>query len=192
MVVVSGVFKVFCQNRIQQRRISSEERISERVVEQIVDFPAQTVEQIVDTSVHRGRCQGFLPEQGSTATSSSGKRISERTVEQIVDIPSSGGGLGHESSSSAGPADEDFAGVFALFLMEKVRSAWQEVSAQLGRHVSSSTLGAHQMARAGEPVDFGGSDVWVLIRPPDISKSHYWNRRTNLTAWDPPAGVEVV
>ena len=30
------------------------------------------------------------------------------------------------------------------------------------------------------------------MRPPDICKSYYWNRRTNLTAWDPPAGVEVV
>ena len=36
-------------------------------------------------------------------------------MEQIVDIPSSGGGLGHESSSTAGPADEDFAGVFLTF-----------------------------------------------------------------------------
>ena len=31
-------------------------------------------------------------------------------MEQIVDIPSSGGGFGQESSSSAGPADEDFTG----------------------------------------------------------------------------------
>ena len=76
--------------------------------------------------------------------------------------------------------------------MEKVRSAGQEVSAQLGGHVSSSTLSAHQMARAGEPVDSDGSIEWVLMRPPDIDKSYYWNRRTNSTAWDPPAGVEVV
>ena len=61
----------------------------------------------------------FLPGQSSTAVSSA-KRISERTAEQIVDIPSSGGGLAHESSSSAGPADEDFTGgFFALFPMEK-------------------------------------------------------------------------
>ena len=39
------------------------------------------------------------------------------------------------------------------------------------------------MARAGEPVYSGGSDVWVLIRPPDIGKSCYWNRRTNSTTW---------
>ena len=43
------------------------------------------------------------------------KRISERTVEQIVDISSSGGGLGQGSSSSAGPADEDFTGGFRTF-----------------------------------------------------------------------------
>ena len=48
------------------------------------------------------------------------------------------------------------------------------------------------MARAGEPVDSDGSDEWVLMRPSDTGKSYYWNRRTNLTSWDPPAGVEVV
>ena len=72
-------------------------------------------EQTVDTPVPRGLVQGFLPVQSSTATPSSKKRISERTVEQIVDIPSSGGGLGQGSSSSAGPADEDFTVVFRTF-----------------------------------------------------------------------------
>ena len=57
-------------------------------------------------------------------------------------------------------------GFFALFPRKKVRSAGQVVSAQQIEHVSSSTLSAHQMARAGEPVDSDGSDVWVLVRPP--------------------------
>ena len=70
--------------------------------EQLVEVPTmlsptrialRIAEQIVDIPVPRGRGLGFLPEQGSTATSSSGKRISERTVEQNVDI-SSGAGLG--------------------------------------------------------------------------------------------------
>ena len=91
--------------------------------EQLVEVPTvlsptrialRIAEQIVDTPVPQGRGKrrgkGFLPEQSSTATSSYLERISERTVEQIVDIPSSGGGLGHGSSSSAGPADEDFTG----------------------------------------------------------------------------------
>ena len=105
-----------------------------QTAEQLVEVPTvlsptrialQIAEQIVDTSVPQGRggkrrVQGFLPEQSSTATSSSLERISERTVEQIVDIPSSGGGLGHGSSSSAGPADEDVTGgFFALFPIEK-------------------------------------------------------------------------
>ena len=115
------------------------------------------------------------------------ERISERIVEQTVDI-SPGGGLGQGSASSAGAADEDFTGGFSHFSSwKKVRSAGQEVSAQLGGYVSSSTPSAHQTARAGEPVDSDGSDVWVLMRPPDIGKSYYWNKRTNLTAWDPPA-----
>ena len=94
-----------------------------QTAEQLVEVPTvlsptrialQIAEQIVDTPVPRGRGQGFLPEQSSTAISS-GKRISERTVEQIVDIPSSGGSLAHGSSSSAGPADEDFTGGFSHF-----------------------------------------------------------------------------
>ena len=138
-----------------------------QTAEQLVEVPTvlsptrialQIAEQIVDTPVPQGRggkrrVQGFLPEQNSTATSSYLERISERTVEQIVDILSSGGGLGQGSSSSAGPADEDFTCFFfALFPMEKsAECRGQVVSAQLGGYVSSSTLNAHQMARAGTP-----------------------------------------
>ena len=69
--------------------------------EQLVEVPTvlsptrialRIAEQIVDTPVPQGRGQGFLPEQSSSATSSSGKRISEQTVEQHVDIPVPGGG----------------------------------------------------------------------------------------------------
>ena len=96
--------------------------------EQLVEVPTvlsptRIAEQIVDTPVPQGRgkrrVQGFLPVQGSTATLSSAGRISEQIVEQLVDIPSSGGGLGQGSASSAGAADEDFTGFFALFPMEK-------------------------------------------------------------------------
>ena len=100
--------------------------------EQLVEVPTvlsplrialQITEQIVDTPVPQGRgkrrVQGFLPEQSSTATSSSLVRISERTVEHIVDLPSSGGALGHGSSSLAGPADAVFTVFFRTFSMEK-------------------------------------------------------------------------
>ena len=164
--------------------VLSPTRIALRIAEQIVDTP-------VPQGLGKRRGQGFLPGQSSTAVSSA-KRISERTVEQNVDI-SPGAGLGQGASSSAGPADEDFTGGFRTFLHgKKVRSAGQVVSARLGEHVSSSTLSAHQMARAGEPVDSDGSDVWVLVCPPDIGKSYYWNRRTNSTTRVAPAGVEVV
>ena len=55
--------------------------------------PLRIAEQIVGIPVPRGRVQGSLPEQSSTATSSSLERISVRTVEHIDDI-SPGGGLG--------------------------------------------------------------------------------------------------
>ena len=66
------------------------------------------------------------------------------------------------------------------------------MSAQLGEHVSSSTLSAHQMARAGEPVDSGGSDVCVRLHDGDTDQSYFWNRRTRETSWRAPLGVEVV
>ena len=96
--------------------------------EQLVEVPTvlsptrialQIAEQVVDTPVPRGRGQGSLPGQSSVASHSSGKRISEQTVEQIVDFPFSVGGLGQGSSSSAGPADEDFTKVFRTFPRDK-------------------------------------------------------------------------
>ena len=112
------------------------------IVEQLVAVPTvltptriavQIAEQIVDTPVPRGcdrrRLQGSLPGQSSTTSLSSGKRISERIMEQIVDFPeqtvehivdtSPGVGLGQGSSSSAGPADEDFIGGFSHFSPRK-------------------------------------------------------------------------
>ena len=65
-------------------------------------------------------------------------------------------------------------------------------SAQLGGHVSSSTLSAHQMARAGEPVDSVVSDVWVRLHDGDTDQSYFWNRRTRETTWRAPVGVLVV
>ena len=119
-----------------------------QTAEQLVDVPTvlsptrialQIAEQIVDTPVPRGRSQrrvqGFLPRQSSAATPSAEEPISERIVEQSV-FPSSvkraserieeqlvdtspGGGLAQSSASSAGLADEDFAGFFALFTVGK-------------------------------------------------------------------------
>ena len=79
---------------------SSPNRISERIVEQIaVSSPVE-------------RISGRIVEQ--IAVSSPAERISERIVDQIVDI-SPGDDRGQGSSSSAGPADEDFRGVFRTF-----------------------------------------------------------------------------
>ena len=65
------------------------------------------------------------------------------------------------------------------------------VSAQLGEHVSSSTLSAHQMARAGEPVDSDGSIEWVKLHVGDTDESHYRNVRTRETTWHALPGVKV-
>ena len=190
--------------------------------EQLVEVPTvlsptrialRIAEQIVATPVPRGRGQGSLPRQTTTATHSSGKRISKRIVEQIVDFPeqtveqivdiSRGGGLGQGSASSAGAADEDFTGGFRTFPRgKKSARAAASPSAELGEHVSSSTLGAHQMARAGDrpwevsswtPAAYGetiGSDEWVQFSR--RGKPFYWNRRSHETFWTPPEGVKVV
>ena len=123
--------------------------------EQLVEVPTvltptrialRIAEQIVDIPVPRGRGQGSLPGESTTATSSSLERPPARTVEQIVDISSPVDDLRRGSASSAGAAD----GFFRTFPHGKkcgVPGRW--VSAELGGHVSSSTLSAHQMARAG-------------------------------------------
>ena len=33
---------------------------------------------------------------------------------------------------------------------------------------------------------------WVQFSDGDTGKTYYWNRRSNLTAWQPPVGIEVV
>ena len=93
-------------------------------------------------------------------------------MEQIVDI-SFCCGLGQGSASSACAADEDFT----------------VVSAQLGGHVSSSTLSAHQMLHAG---DASHSDSLELVQFFNMGRLYFCNRRTCETARQPPAGVNVV
>ena len=116
------------------------------------------------------------------AVSSPAELISERTVEQIVDN-SPGDDRGQRSSSSAGPADEDFQWVFRTFSpRKKVRSAGQ-VSADLPRHVSSSTPADYEASN--------GSDEWIQLTD-DMFRTYYWNRRSGESVWRSPAGVEVV
>ena len=159
---VIEVPKISC-SPCPSRSLVPEPQSAEQLVEvPTVLSPLRIAEQIVGTPVPHGRGQGSLPGQSSTASHSSGKRISERIVEQIVDFPeqtveqivytSPGDGCGLGSSSSAGPADEEFTVGFSHFSpWKKVRSAGQEVSAQLGGHVSSSTLSAHQWLVPASP-----------------------------------------
>ena len=107
-------------------------------------------------------------------------------MEQIVET-SPGVGLGQGSASSAGAADEDFTRFFFFALLS--RSTGQEVSAQLGGHVSSYTLSAHQMPHAGD-ASLSNSVEWVQFD--DMGGLYFWNRRTRETAGQPPAGVKVV
>ena len=135
-----------------------------QTAEQLVEVPTvlsptrialQIAEQIVDTPVPQGRggkrrVQGFLPEQSSRAAPSSLERISElwsRSLTFLLLVVAWDTGLPRLLVLQM----RILLGCFALFPWKKVRRAGQVVSAQLGGHVSSSTLSAHQMARAGEP-----------------------------------------
>ena len=79
-----------------------------------------------------------------------------------------------------------------FFPSEKSASVAGQVSAQLGGHVSSSTLGAHQMARArvahsspdGELTWVDDNNVtWMLL---DRAHGLYWmNLATRHTQWHP-------
>ena len=115
---VIEVPKISC-SPCPSRSLIPEPQSAEQLVEvPTVLSPLRIAEQNVGIPVPRGRGQGSLPGQSTTATHSSGKRISERIVEQIVDFPertveqivdiSPGDGLGLGSASSAGAADEDF------------------------------------------------------------------------------------
>ena len=148
--------------------------------------------------VAKGVFKVFLPRQSSTATPSAEERISERIVEQfspssakrtserieeqLVDT-SPGVGLGQGSSSSAGPADEDFAVVFRTFPCgKKSARAAASPSAELSREVSPWTPAAYAAP--------SGSDEWVQFSR--RGKPFYLNRRSHETFWTPPEGVKVV
>ena len=113
---------------------------------------AADVEQIIDIPVPQGRRRrsgsprGSLPGRGSTAN-----------VEQIVEIPALGGLQGflpcQGSSSRRFLQDEDegFQGVFRTFPQpKKSAKVTRQSSPRVPASASSSELGAHQMALAGE------------------------------------------
>ena len=114
---VIEVPKISC-SPCPSRSLFREPQSAEQLVEvPTVLSPSRIAEQIVGIPVPRGRGQGSLPGQSTTATHSSGKRISERIVGQIVDFPEQtveqivdtcpGDGLGLGSTTSAGAADEE-------------------------------------------------------------------------------------
>ena len=73
-------------------------------------------------------------------------------------------------------------GFFALFPGGKKCACRRESECGGVREVSSWTLAAY-----GETI---GADEWVKIY--EGGKTHYWNRRSNETFWNPPEGIQVV
>ena len=76
-------------------------------------------------------------------------------------------------------------GFFALFLPQK--SAKLASHSRVPASVSPSTPAAQL-----EVVPLPDSIEWLQLRERFAGKACYWNRRTDSTVWQAPAGVEVV
>ena len=138
----------------------------------------------------RSLLQGFSSGQRSTATPSSKKRISERIVEQIVD-PVSFMVLSQDQVHLLltlqlvlkNAVMSLVKGFFALFsILKKVRS-WLRTRGRALLPESSPSPPAAQLEVSVE---------WVRLRERHAGKTYFWNRRTNCTVWQAPAGLEVV
>ena len=185
------------------RTVLRDTQLAEQPVEvpTIVSFSSlqRTMEQHVDIPVPRrgGPITGLLLDRVQQRPSSK-KRISEWTVEQIVDPVSSGrllGSLsGQGSSSSHSPAgveeraDEPGEGFFRTFPQnQKSAKLASRSSPRVPTSVSPSTPAA-QLEVAPLP----DSVEWVQLRERHAGETYYWNRRTNSTVWQAPAGFDVV
>ena len=188
---VIDVPKIFVE-RIPMRTSVREPQLAEQLVEvpTIVSFSSlqRNMEQTVDIPVPQGGgrhadLQGFLRGQSSTG------------AEQIVDIP--GGGLqgsrtgqGSPASSSfqspAGSdddADEPGEGFFRTFPLT-------QKSAKLGSHSGSELLPESSPSTLAAQLEV--SVEWVRLRERHAGQTYFWNRRTDSTVRQAPAGVEVV
>ena len=186
------------QDIIPQRSVD----LVPQMAEQLVEVPTvlsptrialRIAEQIVDTPVPRGNGQGSLPQDRVQQRrlhlwNAFLSGLWSRSLAFLLLVVAWDAGLPHLLVLQM----RILLGVIALFPMEKVRSTGQVVSVQLGGHVSSSTLSAHQMARAGEPADSDGSIEWVKLHVGETDQTCYWNRRSAATSWPAPAGVKVV
>ena len=172
-------------------------------MEQIVDIPAsvrgvsgslqgfppeqssaQRTAQIADTPVPgrggSGSRPGFPPEQCTTALLVSQERISEQ-IEQIGaggDFPSRRAGprvvLPRQGSAAAGAeqiADIVSSGDLHGFLPGQVSTA-SPGPVHVDEHLPDSA-------------------EWVQLYEA-TGRTYFWNRRSNLTVWQPPAGIQVV
>ena len=178
------------------------ERISERIVEQIVDHSSveRISERIVETSAFpssKKRSSERILEQ--ITVPSSEERSSQRIVEQLVDISSGGLSPGVFSASSAGAADEGPAGRGSG--MGKARFAGEDAprgSSSRGKSGSTgddAPRGSSWLPRACEP-RLGGlpaqgrHDEWVCVVDVENDGEYFWNRLDNSTCWRLPEGVK--
>ena len=179
----------------------TEQSSAQRTASQIVDIPVpgrgvfgspqgslpvqstamRTASQIADIPVPgrggSGCLLGSLPEQRTTALHVSQKRISERIVEQF----DAGGDF--PSPSCRSPETE-------------FSSCWCRAARQHCFFWRSSRFLPGQVSAASPgPVHVDmhlpDSAEWVELYN-DTGRTYFWNRRSNLTVWQPPAGLQVV
>ena len=181
--------------------VLSPTRIALRIAEQIVDIPASA-------RGASGSLQGFPPEQSSA----------QRTASQIADIlvpgrGSSGCLLGfppEQSSTAPHVLSERIVeqigagGDFLLVMQVLVLFPRDRVSAVAGAEQIAdlaSSGGLHgflpgQVSTASPGADHVDEHLpdcaeWVQLCEA-TGRTYFWNRRSNLTVWQPPAGIHVV
>ena len=173
---------------VPSRRLSRDTQLAEQLVEVLTILSFSSLQRSgVDIPVPCGggpSCglQGFSSGQSSTASPSSKKRISKRIVEQIVDPVSSGrlhGSLpGQGSSSPHSPAGVE------------ERAPKIKKTAKVASHSGSELLPESSPSTPAAQLEV--SVEWVRLRQRHAGKTYFWNRRTESTVWQAPAGVEVV
>ena len=75
-------------------------------------------------------------------------------------------------------------GFFALFFPQNKKSA------KVASHSGSELLPKSNPSTPAAQLEV--SVEWVWLRERHACKTYFWNRRTNSTVWQAPAGVEVV
>ena len=157
--------------------LSSGKRMSERIMEQIVDFPEQTVEQIVNTSPSGGLAQGSASSAGPAdedfdevfRTFPHGKKSARAAASPSAELP--------REVSSWTPA------AYVAPMPDSIE--WVELSDASGRTYFWNRRSQATVWKTPPGVQI----VWVGVKD-GVGGTWYWHRRTRATGYSLPPPPE--